>query len=72
MKELEKSFKNTFGKELPIELDLNCPTHIPIGEMIDIVIRASIKVGIDSYLALKHFQFTDEEINEYFERLNEN
>lgn len=66
MNEMEELFKNTFGKELSRELDLNHPTHIPIEEMIYIVIRAAIKMGIDTYSALKHFQFTDEEIGQYY------
>ena len=37
--------------------------------MIEIVFKASKKAGEDSYFVLKHFQFTDEEIRDYFERL---
>ncbi len=69
MKDLKESFKKNFSKELPIELDQDYPTHIPVGTMIEIVFEASKKAGIDSYLVLKHFQFTEEEIRDYFERL---
>jgi hypothetical protein len=64
-----ESFKDNFLKELPIELSEDYPTHIPVGTMIEIVFKASKKAGEDSYLVLKHFQFTDEEIRDYFERL---
>jgi len=63
-----ESFKDIFLRELSIELDEDYPTHIPVGTMIEIVIKASEKAGEDSYLVLKHFQFTDEEIRDYFER----
>jgi hypothetical protein len=64
-----ESFKDNFLKELPIELNEDYPTHIPVGIMIELVCKASKKAGKDSYLALKHFRFTDEEIRDYFERL---
>ena len=64
-----ESFKDIFLKELSIELNEDYPTHIPVGTMIEIVIKASKKAGEDSYFVLKHFQFTDEEIRDYFERL---
>ena len=32
----------------------------------DIIVVASIKAGIDSHKTLRLFQFTDEEIEEYF------
>jgi hypothetical protein len=69
LKDLKESFKKKFSKELPIELNEDYPTHIPVGTMIGIVFEASKKAGIDSYLVLKHFQFTEEEIKDYFERL---
>ena len=64
-----ESFKKKFLEGLPIELSEEYPTHIPVGTMIEIVFKASKKAGEDSYLVLKHFQFTDEEIRDYFERL---
>ena len=69
LKDLNESFKEKFLKELPIEVNEDYPTHIPVETMIGIVFEASRKVGIDSYLVLKHFQFTEEEIRAYFERL---
>ena len=64
-----ESFKDIYLKELSIELNEDYPTHIPVGTMIEIVFNASKKAGEDSYFVLKHFQFTDEEIRDYFERL---
>jgi hypothetical protein len=64
-----ESFKDNFSSELPIELNEDYPTHIPVETMIEIVFKASKKAGKDSYLVLKHFQFSDEEIREYFERI---
>jgi hypothetical protein len=67
-----ESFKKKFLEELPIELSEEYPTHIPVGTMIGIVFEASKKAEIDSYLVLKHFQFTEKEIRDYFERLGKN
>ena len=70
MNELGELFKNTFGKALSLELDLNHPTHIPIEEMMYIVMRTATKMGIDTidtYSVLKYFQFTDEEIAQYYD-----
>lgn len=69
MKNLKESFKDKFNKEISVELDRDCLTHIPVKKMIEIVFEASKKAGMDSYLVLKHFQFTEEEIRDYFERL---
>jgi hypothetical protein len=69
MKNLKETFKDKFNKEIPIELDPDCPTHIQVERMIDLVFEASKKARIESYLVLKHFQFTEEEISDYFERL---
>ena len=70
MNELVEVFKNTFDKELSLELDLNHPTHIPKEEMMYIVMSAAIKMGIDiidTCSVLKYFQFTDEEIGQYYD-----
>jgi len=69
LKNMMESFKDIFLKELSIELNEDYPTHIPVVTMIEIVIKASKNAGQDSSLVLKHFQFTDEEIRDYFERL---
>lgn len=69
LKDLRESFKKNFLKELPIELAQDYPTHIPVEKMIEIVFEASEKAGIDSYLVLKHFQFTEQEIKDYFEKI---
>jgi hypothetical protein len=69
MKNLKESFKKKFTKDIPIEIEQNCPTHMPVAEMIEIVCAASKKIGIDSYVVLKHFQFTDEEIKAYFQKI---
>jgi hypothetical protein len=66
LKEVCKSF---FFKELPIELDQSYHTHIPVEKMIEIVFAASKKAGMDSYSVLKDFEFTEEEIKDYFERV---
>ncbi|HZV47111.1 MAG TPA: hypothetical protein VFG06_07195 [Thermodesulfovibrionales bacterium] len=68
MKNLKESFKKKFSKDIPIEIEQNYPTHIPVAEMIEIVCAASKKIGIDSYVVLKHFQFTEEEIKAYFQK----
>ncbi len=38
--------------------------------MIEIVFEASKKAGMDSYSVLKDFEFTEEEIKDYFERVD--
>jgi len=69
LQDLKGSFKRKFFKELPIELGQDYPTHIPVEKMIEIVFEASKKVKMDSYLVLKHFQFTEEEIKDYVKRV---
>ena len=71
MRNLMESFKDVFSEKLSIELTEDYPTHIPVETMIEIVFKASKKAGKDSYLVLKNFQFTDEEIRDCFERLGE-
>jgi len=71
LRNLMESFRDIYLKELPIELTEDYPTHIPVGTMIEIVFKASKKAGEESCLVLKHFQFTDEEIRDCFERLGE-
>jgi len=66
MKNLEESFKEKFKKDIPIEIQQDYPTHISVAEMIEIVCAASNKIGIDSYVVLKHFQFTEEEIKAHY------
>jgi hypothetical protein len=66
MKNLKESFKKKFMKDLPIEIEEVYPTHVPVHTMMDIVCAASKKIGIDSYVALKHFEFTEEEIKGHF------
>jgi hypothetical protein len=67
-----ESFKETFSRELPIELNEDYPTHIPVGTMIEIVFEASKKAGIESGIVLRHFQFIEEEIGDFLEKLGEN
>ena len=69
MENLNKSCKQLFFKGLPVELDQDYPTHIPVEKMIEIFFKASRKAGMDSYSVLKDFQFTEEEIKECFKRV---
>jgi len=45
------------------------PTHIPVEAMLDMVVIASKRSGLNSRMVLKHFQVTDDEIEEYFSTL---
>jgi hypothetical protein len=60
-------FKEKTGKE--IGYDYNFPMPIVLEKIMDEIVGQSTKAGIDSYYLLRHFQFTDEEIEEYFDRL---
>ncbi len=70
MKNLKESFKKKFMKDIPLEIEEDYPTHVAISEMINIVCAASKKIEIDSYMVLKHFQFTEEEIKDHFQKLH--
>lgn len=70
MKNLKESFKKKFMKNIPLEIEEDYPTHVSISEMINIVCAASKKIGLDSYVVLKHFQFTEEEIKDHFQKLH--
>jgi hypothetical protein len=68
LENLKEACKSFFLEEPHIELDQNYPTHIPVEKMIELVFEASKKMGMDSYLVLRDFEFTEEEIKDYFER----
>jgi len=70
LKKPESSFVKTFVKELTVEIERRA-THTPVEVMIDMVVKASSKAGINSCIILKYFQFTDEEIEKYFNDLCE-
>jgi hypothetical protein len=55
------------GKE--IGYNYNFPMPIVLEKIMDEIVEQSTKAGVDSYYLLRHFQFTDEEIAEYFDRL---
>jgi hypothetical protein len=67
------SSKQLSFKELSLTLDQKLnqdySTHTPVERMIEIVFEASRKAGMDSYSVLKNFQFTEEEIKDYLERV---
>ena len=68
MENLKSSFKRKFTRDIPIQIEDDFPTHVAVSEMMEIVCAASKKIGIDSYTALRHFQFTETEIEEYFQK----
>lgn len=61
-----ESSRNQSGILLSITIDEHYPTHIPVEAMLDMVVMASKRSGLNSRLVLKHFQLTDDEISEYF------
>jgi hypothetical protein len=69
MKNLKDSFREKFSKDIHIEIEQDYPTHISVEEMIEIVYEASEKIGMNSYIVLKHFQFTEEEIKGYVKKV---
>ena len=68
LENLKETGKGHFFKGLHIELDEDCPTHIPVKKKIAIVFAASKRAGMDSYSVLRAFEFTEEEIKDYFEK----
>jgi hypothetical protein len=68
MKNLKTSFKKKFAKDIPIQVDQDYPTHISVEKMLEIVYEASKKTGVDSYVVLKHFQFTGDEIKSFYKK----
>ncbi len=62
---LKTSFKEKFMRDIPLEIRDDYPTHMPVEEMIEIACAASRKIGMNCYVALKHFKFTDEEIKNH-------
>jgi hypothetical protein len=67
LKKQKQVFKEKVGKA--IGYDYNSPMPIVLEKIMDEIVEQSTKAGIDSYCLLRHFQFTDEEIEEYFDRL---
>ncbi len=70
MENLKEACKSFLLKEPHIELDQNYPTHIPVEKMVELVFEASTKMRMDSYSVLRDFEFTEEEIIDYFERVS--
>ena len=66
LKRQKESFKKKFARE-PKHYDYS--TNITSKKLIDIIVEASTKAGIDSYKTLRLFEFTDKEIEEYFNRI---
>jgi hypothetical protein len=65
MTNMKKSFQEIFSRDIPVEIQEDYPTHVPINEMLKIICAASQTIGMDCYVALKHFKFTEEEIRDH-------
>ena len=63
-----ESFRDTVDT-LSLTIDEHYPTHIPVEAMMDMVVMASKRSGLNGRLVLKHFHLTDDEISEYFSTL---
>jgi hypothetical protein len=64
--------QNQFAKDKgheKIGFDYYYPIPIFLEQIMDEIVEQSTKAGLDSYSLLKHFQFSDKEIEEYFDRL---
>jgi hypothetical protein len=53
------------------EIGCDCGSSMPIllEKIMDEIVEYATKTGMDSYFLLKHYQFTNEEIEEYFDRI---
>ncbi len=49
--------------------DYGFPVPILLEKIMDEIVEYATKAGIDSYYLLRHYQFSDEEIEGYFESL---
>ena len=72
----KQAFIEKFGREpspndpVFFDPDYDYPTPITPEKMMDAIVEASTKAGIDSYKALRHFQYTEEEIEAYFNKVD--
>ena len=70
-----KAFKKKFGREpgpddpVFFDPDYDSPTPISEEKLIESIIEASTKAGIDSHKALLKFGFTEEEIKAYLDSI---
>ena len=62
-KRQKEAFKKKFSRETK---PYDYSTPITTKKFMDIIVKASTKAGIDSYKTLRLFEFTDKEIEEYF------
>jgi len=53
------------------EMGYDYSSHVPIllEKIMDEIVEFATKTGVDSYYLLRHYQFTDEEIEGYFDEL---
>jgi hypothetical protein len=52
-----------------IGYDYSASVPIFLEKLMDEIVEYATKAGIDSYYLLRHYQFTNEEIEEYFDKL---
>ena len=53
------------------EIGYDYSSHVPIllEKIMDEIVEYATNAGVDSYYLLRHYQFTDDEIKEYFDNL---
>lgn len=55
--------------DMEIGYDYVSSMPILIEKIMDEIVEYATRTGMDSYFLLKHYQFTNEEIEEYFDRI---
>ena len=76
-KQQKEAFRKHFGRDpepgepIFFDPDFEYPTQMSPEKFMELIVEACTKAGIDSYAALKHFQFTDEEIEKYHNKPGE-
>jgi len=64
----QQALKAKTNKKIGYDYSASAPF---LGKLMDEIVEYATKTGIDSYNLLKHYQFTNEEIEAYFDELGD-
>jgi hypothetical protein len=65
----QKALKTKTNKKIGYDYSASVPFFLE--KLMDEIVEYATKTGIDSYYLLKHYQFTNEEIEAYFDELGD-
>ena len=68
-KYLQRALKAKTDRRIGYDYSASVPIFLE--KLMDEIVEYATKAGIDSYYLLRHYQFTNKEIEEYFDKLGD-